>query len=89
MYPISSALGQFSLHWTYSVLPDWRGLCVSPGAGVIVVGDTVESRGGGGGASGEAKKHTGLRLLCSRPPLFPALAVLRLCQAPVSPTSAV
>lgn len=38
--------------------------------------------------SGQPKKHAGLWLLCSRPPLFPALAVLRHCRALASPTSA-
>lgn len=60
----------------------WRGWCISPGAGVGVVGDILASLG-----SDQSRKHAELWLLCSKPPLLPALAVLRR-RAPATHASA-
>lgn len=60
----------------------WRGLCISPGAGVVVVGDILASLG-----SDQSRKHAELWLLCSQPPLLPVLAFLR-HWASATPTSA-
>lgn len=56
-------------------------------AGMVALGDIAESLGPTP-KSDQPKKHEGLWLLCSRPPLFPLLAVPRHCWVTARATSA-